>query len=97
MCLLAAIVMLIAGETTPGGRLKGLGFVIYWLACVLCATLAMLSAILDARALRREARNEQRALLEDALEEIQREKAQSSKPEIQNNFRPSTTDSSSRG
>ncbi|MCU0784223.1 MAG: hypothetical protein MUF81_09310 [Verrucomicrobia bacterium] len=75
LCLLAALVMLAAGETTPGKGLDGVGFVIYWLACFVFAALAMLAAILDARALRREARAEQRALLEGTLHYIREEKA----------------------
>lgn len=74
LCLLTALGMLVAGETTPGERLNGAAFVIYWLTCFGFAALAMLFGILDARALRREARAEQQALLEDALEEIQTEK-----------------------
>ena len=75
LCLLAAIVMLLAGETTPGKRLDGLGFVIYWLICFAFAVLAMLTAILDARALRREARAEQRALFETAFHDLREKKA----------------------
>lgn len=78
LCLLAALVMLALGETTPGGRLNGVAFVIYWLACFGFAALAMLAGILDARALRREARAEQRALLENTLVEIQTKKTSSS-------------------
>jgi hypothetical protein len=74
MCSLAALVMLIANEIVPGERLDGVAFVIYWGVCFGFAVLAMLVGILDAHALRREARAEQRALLEDALEDIQAEK-----------------------
>lgn len=79
LCLLTALVMLAAGETTPGKRLVGVAFVLYWLACFGFAALAMLAAILDARALRREARAEQRALLENTLEEIENRKVPKAK------------------
>ncbi|MEK7706975.1 MAG: hypothetical protein AAB380_03155, partial [Verrucomicrobiota bacterium] len=74
LCLLAALVMLATGETTPGKRLDGVAFVIYWLACFVFAALAMLAGILDARALRREARAEQRALLKNTLAGTQTKK-----------------------
>ena len=78
LCLLAALVMLAAGEMTPGKRLDGVAFVIYWLACFVFAALAMLVGILDARALRREARAEQRALLKNTLAGTQTKKPPSS-------------------
>ena len=81
LCLLAALVMLAAGETTPGKHLAGMAFVIYWLSCFGFAALAMGAAILDARALRREARAEQRALLETTLHEIQEERNRKRKDE----------------
>ena len=79
LCLVAAIAMLVAGETTPGKRLDGVAFVLYWLACFVFAALAMFTAMLDARALRREARAEQRALLETAFRGIQRKNARQGK------------------
>jgi hypothetical protein len=94
LCLLAAIVMLITGETTPSERLDGVGFVIYWLACFVFATLAMLAAILDARALRREARAEQRELLENTLEGIPEAKTPDCKRQIQKNPQASNLNSS---
>jgi hypothetical protein len=71
VCLLAAILMLTVGETTPGERFNGVAFVVYWLACFVFAVLAMLVGILDARASRREARAQQRVLLEGALAGVQ--------------------------
>ena len=93
LCLLASIVMLAAGETTPGKRLDGVVFVIYWLACFVFAALAMLAAIFDARALRREAREEQRALMESTLEEIRANKGASSNLKRQNKPQTSNSDS----
>jgi len=74
-CLLAAIVMLALGETALKGRFSALGFVAWWLACMAFTLLAIVAAVLDARALRRESRDEQRALVESTLLEIQEEKA----------------------
>ena len=92
LSLLAAIVMLVGGETTPGRRLDGLAFVIYWLACFGFAALAMFAAILDMRVLRREARAGQRALLESTLAGIQSGKAPISN--LQTPQKPQAPDSS---
>lgn len=85
LCLLTSIVMLAAGETTPGKRLNGISYIIYWLVCFLLTALALLIAILDARALRREAHSEQRELLEHALDGIETKAVQKSKVNNQNN------------
>ncbi len=73
LCLLAAIVMLIAGETLLKGRLASVPFVIYWLVCFVLTALAAGAALVDAARARAENRNEQRALIENALHEIERE------------------------
>ena len=75
LCLLAALVLLVAGDTRPRPDANHVFFVTYWLACFLLAALAMATAILDARALRREARDEQRALFEHTLHEIEEKRA----------------------
>ena len=80
ICLLAAIVMLATGDTTPGKQLSGMAFVLYWLGCLILASLALVVAIIDARALRREARAEQRDLLECTLAGIEAEKNGKTKP-----------------
>ncbi len=73
LCLVAAVGMLAAGDRSPGGRLgDGLGFMAYWLLCFLFCMLAVVVAWWDLRALRREVREEQRALLEDALGHLRR-------------------------
>ena len=51
-----------------------LGFVGYWLGCFLFAALAMVAAILDVSAVSRAAHEEQKALFEKTLNEIQVEK-----------------------
>lgn len=73
-CLIGAVVMLITGETKPAGAGSQMGFIIYWLVCIVLAGLAMGAAILDLSAVRREARAEQRDLLQNALREIEAEK-----------------------
>ena len=75
LCLLAAIVMLVAGETVLKGRLSALGFVAFWLVCFVATVLAIYAALLDARAVREETRSEQRALFENTVQKIQEEKA----------------------
>ena len=71
LCLLGALVMLLAGQTRPGGELTGVAFILYWLLCLVLTLLAMIAALLDAFALRQENRKRQRALIESTLQEIQ--------------------------
>ncbi len=56
--------MLIWGETVLKPSLSGLAFLLYWFVCFLLTSLAIVIAILDMRATRRRAREEQRRLLE---------------------------------
>jgi membrane protein implicated in regulation of membrane protease activity len=60
--LLVAAGMLIWGLTLLKARLTGLGFVAYWLACLGSTALALLTALLDARTVRRRLREENREL-----------------------------------
>lgn len=71
VCLLGAIALLLAGQTGLEGRLAGVAFILYWLLCLLLTLLAMVTALLDVAALRRENRDRQRALIESTIEEIQ--------------------------
>jgi membrane protein implicated in regulation of membrane protease activity len=73
-CLIGAVVMLLAGETKSAAAGSQVGFILYWLACFLLAGLAMAAAILDLGAVRREARTEQRDLLQNTLRDIEAEK-----------------------
>jgi hypothetical protein len=73
--LLIALGMLVAGETVLRDRLGKAVFVIYWLGCFVFTGLAALVAILDAAAVGRRARAEQREFLESTLKEIERQKA----------------------
>jgi hypothetical protein len=74
LCLSAAVGMLVVGETNPAPDASRGAFVGYWLACFGFAMFAMAAALMDLRAVRREARTGQRNLLEDALHEIEAEK-----------------------
>jgi len=73
LVLLAALGMLIGGETVLKGKLDGLAFIIYWLVCFGFTGLAILIAILDARALRRRTHQEQHDLFEKTLKQIETE------------------------
>ena len=74
--------MLVAGETVLRNSLSGIGFLAYWLVCIVFTFLAMMTAVRDLSAVRRRTREEQRALLEETLEEIARkEKAKARESE----------------
>lgn len=68
--------LLVWGLTFLHRVLRGWLFVAYWFACFLCALLALVTAWLDLRAIRRQARAERRQLLEQALGRISREARQ---------------------
>jgi len=74
VCLLIAIAMLVADEYLFQGRLGGMAAVAYWLFCFVFTALAICAAFLDVRALRRATRDEQRALFEETLQDISKEK-----------------------
>jgi len=69
-----AIVMLVAETYLFPKRLGGLAALAYWLVCFVFTVLAIIAAFLDVRALRRSTRDEQRALFENTLKTIPREK-----------------------
>ena len=74
ICLLAAIVMLIGGETLLKNRLPPLGLVVYWSICFILTGIAAVVAVIDASRVRAEQRDAQRTLIENTLQEIEREK-----------------------
>lgn len=78
--LTLSILMLIAGETVLKGRLGGFIFLVYWLGCFVLTGTAMLVAIIDLRAVRQRTRDEQRVLLENALEEIRTKSPEQRRP-----------------
>lgn len=72
LMLLAALAMLIVGQTVLKNSLQGFGFIVYWLLCFVFTGLAVLVALLDARAVQRRSRREARELVENTLGEIQK-------------------------
>ncbi len=72
--LIVAGGMVIWGETAFKSRLAGAVFLVYWLVCFLFVLLAMLTALLDIRAMRRRTRGEQRDLFQENLDEIKSDK-----------------------
>jgi hypothetical protein len=73
LVLLAALGLLISGETFLKGKMGNLTFIIYWLVCFTLTGLALLIAILDARALQRRVRQEQHDLFDSTLKQIETE------------------------
>jgi hypothetical protein len=69
--LLAALGMLVAGETVWKDRLGTSVSVLYWLACFVFTMLAIITALRDVRALSEKAVKEQRGLLDTTLREIE--------------------------
>ena len=68
--LVVATGMLIWGQTVLKPLLEGVWFLLYWLACFLVTGLAIVTAVLDIRAIGEETRKEQRELLERTWEDI---------------------------
>ena len=60
--------MLIWGQTLLKPYLEGVAYLVFWLICMMFTGLAMLTALLDIRAVRRRTRDQQRDLLEDVLD-----------------------------
>ena len=67
--LVLAAGLLIGGQTLLKLRLTGWAFVFYWGACFLFTGLAMLTALLDARAVRRDVEEEHHHLVKRIFEE----------------------------
>lgn len=68
--LAIALVMLLCGFTLLEPRLKGVLFVIYWLACFAVAGLAIIAALLDLLIIRRDARRAQSELIRRSFEDL---------------------------
>ena len=82
LVLLAALGMLIGGETVLKEKLGNLGFMLYWLVCFGFTGLAIVIAFLDARALQRRTHQEQHDLFEATLRQIETEaKARPRRPD----------------
>lgn len=69
--LILAVVMLLWGQTWLKPHLQGSGYVCYWLVCMILTWLAVAIAWLDLRAIRRRQRDQQKALINRALESLE--------------------------
>jgi len=72
--LIVSVVMLILGETLLRSSLSKVPFLLYWMACFACTGLAILFAFLDVAGVQRQAREQQRELLDKTIREIARQK-----------------------
>lgn len=82
VCIAAAILMLVAGETVLRKTLASnpVWLIAYWMLCFIFTALAAMAAIVDAARVRMENREEQRSLIEKTLREVEREKQERHKP-----------------
>jgi hypothetical protein len=80
LCLVTALVMLLAGETVLSGRLAGILLICYWMGCFVLTATAAGVALIDAARVRAENRAEQRDLLEKTLRQVESEKAARTQP-----------------
>ncbi len=71
--LALAFGLLIWGQTVLRDRLKGVAFLAYWGGCFFLTMAAIITALLDVRATRRKAREEQDELLRRTVEELENE------------------------
>jgi hypothetical protein len=65
--------LLLFGVTVFKPKLDGTAFLIYWFACFLFTVAAMLVALLDLQAIRRQSLEETRRVFERSLAKIERE------------------------
>lgn len=71
IALVAAITMLVVGETSLKSRLGPVQQLGYWVLCLGLTVTAIVVAMADARAARREIRREEQDLLQATLKEIE--------------------------
>ncbi len=69
--LVAALLMLLLGQTVLRSELRGEVYLLYWLGCIALTALAMLIALWDFSVVRRRSRQAERALLHTTLQEIE--------------------------
>jgi hypothetical protein len=72
--LIIAVLMLVLGETVLRQSLGKVPFLLYWMACFVFTGMAILFAFLDVAGVQRQAREQQRELLEKTIREIARQK-----------------------
>jgi hypothetical protein len=70
LVLLAALAMLVCGDTVLKDRLGLLALFGYWMVCFALTGIAVLVAFRDLRAVQRRTRQEQRALFESTLKQV---------------------------
>ena len=75
-----ALGMILAGETVLRNRLGAGSFLIFWLVCFLFTFLALAVAFLDLSVTRRRAREQQRALLEEAIKALKQRPGSKQEP-----------------
>jgi cation transport ATPase len=69
--LIVASAMVVFGQTVLSPLLRGLVFILYWLACFVITGLAMLAALLEARTISRQAREQHREMVARALDGLE--------------------------
>jgi hypothetical protein len=72
--LLLSLGMLILGETVLRPVLGKVPFLLYWMTCFVFTGLAIVFAFLDVAGVQRQAREQQRELLDKTIREIARQK-----------------------
>jgi hypothetical protein len=72
--LIIAVGMLILGETVLRSSLQKVPFILYWMGCFVFTGLAIVFAFLDVAGVQKQAREQQRELLEKTIQEIARQK-----------------------
>ncbi len=80
ICIALAIAMLIAGETGLKTKLSGVPLLCYWLTCFALTMFAVAVAVIDAAWVRHELREQHRALLDETLRQLEREKKDRDRP-----------------
>jgi len=68
--------LLLLGLTAFKPRLDGAAFLVYWFACFLFTFAAMIVALIDLQAIRRQSQEETRRVFERSLAKIEREASQ---------------------
>jgi O-antigen ligase len=81
LCIAVAILMLICGETVLRTMLakNAVLLLVYWMTCFILTALAAGVAIIEAARVGRENREEQRTLLTETLQAVEREKREREK------------------
>ena len=72
--LIISLVMLLLGETVLRSSLGKIPFILYWMVCFVFTGMAILFAFLDVAGVQRQAREQQRELLDKTIREIARQK-----------------------